>query len=82
MCGLSYTYVCTCVLQILTGCLLPPTLALTLSSYEFKDICQWFAERCDLILLLFDAHKLDISDEFQKTVEKLKGHEDKIRYHA
>lgn len=47
--------------------------------YEFKEICQWFAERCDLILLLFDAHKLDISDEFQKTVEKLKGHEDKIR---
>ena len=35
--------------------------------------------RCDLILLLFDAHKLDISDEFRVTVEKLKGHEDKIR---
>jgi EH domain-containing protein 1 len=32
-----------------------------------------------LILLLFDAHKLDISDEFTQTVEKLKGHEDKIR---
>eukprot|EP00937_MAST-01D_sp_MAST-1D-sp2_P001013 g1013.t1 len=47
--------------------------------YDFTDVCNWFAERSDLILLLFDAHKLDISDEFKRTIEKLKGHEDKIR---
>lgn len=29
--------------------------------------------------LLFDAHKLDISDEFKETIEMLKGHDDKIR---
>jgi len=31
------------------------------------------------ILLLFDAHKLDISDEFRNSIEMLKGHDDKIR---
>jgi hypothetical protein len=32
-----------------------------------------------LILLLFDAHKLDISDELKGAIDVLKGHEDKIR---
>ena len=32
-----------------------------------------------MILLLFDAHKLDISDEFKDAIEALKGHEDKVR---
>jgi hypothetical protein len=31
------------------------------------------------ILLLFDAHKLDISDEFKRAIECLKGHDDKIK---
>jgi len=30
-------------------------------------------------LLLFDAHKLDISDEFQSAIESLRGQDDKIR---
>ena len=34
-------------------------------TYNFLDVCGWFASRCDLILLLFDPHKLDISDEFK-----------------
>ena len=33
----------------------------------------------DRLLLLFDAHKLDISDEFKASIEMLKGHEDKIQ---
>ncbi|KAA8490888.1 EH domain-containing protein 1 [Porphyridium purpureum] len=47
--------------------------------YEFEDVVQWFAERSDRILILFDAHKLDISDELKRTIEVLKPHEDKIR---
>ncbi|TFJ82953.1 hypothetical protein NSK_005726 [Nannochloropsis salina CCMP1776] len=47
--------------------------------YDFTNVCGWFAERADLILLLFDAHKLDISDEFKEVIEKLRGHDDKIR---
>lgn len=41
---------------------------------------EWFAERVDRIILLFDAHKLDISDEFSDVIKALKNHEDKIRY--
>ncbi len=34
-------------------------------AYNFVEICEWFAARCDLIFLLFDPYKLDISDEFK-----------------
>eukprot|EP00602_Paraphysomonas_sp_CaronLab_P001390 CAMPEP_0185026886 /NCGR_PEP_ID=MMETSP1103-20130426/11443_1 /TAXON_ID=36769 /ORGANISM="Paraphysomonas bandaiensis, Strain Caron Lab Isolate" /LENGTH=508 /DNA_ID=CAMNT_0027560621 /DNA_START=82 /DNA_END=1608 /DNA_ORIENTATION=+ len=47
--------------------------------YDFQHVCAWFASRADLILLLFDAHKLDISDEFRGVIECLKGNDDKIR---
>ena len=49
------------------------------SSYDFIGVLEWFAERVDRILLLFDAHKLDISDEFRRSIEALRGHDDKIR---
>lgn len=47
--------------------------------YDFCEICNWFAQRVDLIILLFDAHKLDISDEFRNAIESLKGQDDKVR---
>ncbi|XP_003744278.1 EH domain-containing protein 3 [Galendromus occidentalis] len=47
--------------------------------YEFTKVLEWFAERVDRIILLFDAHKLDISDEFRRSIEALRGHDDKIR---
>jgi len=48
-------------------------------SYDFVEVCEWFAERSDMILLLFDAHKLDISDEFKRAIEALRGNDEKIR---
>ena len=47
--------------------------------YDFIGVLEWFAERVDRILLLFDAHKLDISDEFKRSIEALRNHDDKIR---
>ncbi|ORX91088.1 hypothetical protein K493DRAFT_317542 [Basidiobolus meristosporus CBS 931.73] len=47
--------------------------------YDFSAIIRWFAERADIILLLFDGHKLDISDEFKTAIQVLRGQEEKIR---
>ena len=43
------------------------------------QVTRWFAERADLVLLLFDEHKLDISDEFKSVIEGLKGLDSKLR---
>jgi hypothetical protein len=48
-------------------------------SYDFAKVVEWFAQRSDMILLLFDAHKLDISDEFRNVIQVLKGHDEKIK---
>ncbi|EIE18740.1 hypothetical protein COCSUDRAFT_38543 [Coccomyxa subellipsoidea C-169] len=48
-------------------------------TYNFIEVCGWFAARCDLILLLFDPAKLDISDEMKEVIQSLKGHDDKVR---
>lgn len=48
-------------------------------SYDFVKVCQWFAERADMILILFDAHKLDISDELKDVINVIRPHEDKIK---
>ncbi|KAJ2752599.1 hypothetical protein GGI19_003717 [Coemansia pectinata] len=47
--------------------------------YDFTSVINWFADRSDLILLLFDSYKLDISDEFKGAIQSLRGHEDKVR---
>lgn len=50
----------------------------TARGYDFAKVSRWFAERSDLILLLFDCSKLDISDEFKSVIEELQPHEDKV----
>ncbi|XP_005812118.1 EH domain-containing protein 4-like [Xiphophorus maculatus] len=47
--------------------------------YDFAEVLRWFGERVDRIILLFDAHKLDISDEFSEAIKAFKGQDDKIR---
>lgn len=51
----------------------------TQRTYDFTGVISWFAAKCDLILLLFDPHKLDISDEFKRVISSLRGNDDKIR---
>ena len=47
--------------------------------YDFEAVIKWFADRSDMVILLFDAHKLDISDEFKRCIHALKGNDTKIR---
>jgi GTPase SAR1 family protein len=47
--------------------------------YNYPEVVEWFSERADRILLLFDAHKLDISDEFKRVIEATRGHDEKVR---
>lgn len=54
-------------------------LALLCAGYDFAEVLRWFGERVDRIILLFDAHKLDISDEFSEAIKAFKGQDDKIR---
>ena len=48
-------------------------------SYNYGDVMEWFAERSDMIILLFDVQKLDISDEMSHAIQSLEKHSDKIR---
>mgnify|MGYP000094008147 CR=1 FL=1 len=85
--GRSYNFVEVCWQETRRGCWLsrcashPALTPLFLVGIGFNScqVVEWFAERADMILLLFDAHKLDISDEFKRTLATLKGHEDKVR---
>ena len=47
--------------------------------YDFIGVLEWFAERVDRIIILFDAHKLDISNELKWSIQALKGNQEKIR---
>ena len=48
-------------------------------NYSYENVMQWFAPRADIILLMFDAHKVDISDEFRDVIKMLEGYDEKIR---
>jgi len=48
-------------------------------NYDYDAVMKWFAERADLIIIMFDAHKLDISDELKRVIEMMSPHADKVR---
>ena len=47
--------------------------------YDCPSVVSNWATRADSILLLFDAHNLDASDEFQNAILALKGNFGRIR---
>lgn len=48
-------------------------------NYDYESVMKWFGERADLVIVMFDAHKLDISDELKRVMELFVPHLDKIR---
>uniref|UniRef100_A0AC34RFY5 Dynamin-type G domain-containing protein n=1 Tax=Panagrolaimus sp. JU765 TaxID=591449 RepID=A0AC34RFY5_9BILA len=47
--------------------------------YNFANVTRFIADKVDLIVLLFDTSKLDISDEYKLVLQNLKGNEEKIK---
>ncbi|VDM98437.1 unnamed protein product [Thelazia callipaeda] len=47
--------------------------------YDFASVVNYIAGKVDLIVLLFDTSKLDISDEYKQVIQCLKGNEEKIK---
>ena len=43
------------------------------------SISAWFADRADLILIVFDAANLDIDEELRMNIESFKDHKKKVR---
>lgn len=39
--------------------------------YDFEEVMAWFVEQAAMVILFFDAHKLDISDEFKRSITTL-----------
>merc|ERR1719471_1154858 len=46
--------------------------------YGFERVVKWFGDRVDMILVLFDVSKLDISDELKKVLEAVKRQDTKV----
>ena len=78
-CSTMRSPVLRCVTMIDTPGILSGEKQRTDRGYDFVGVLQWFSERVDRIILLFDANKLDISDEFRRSIEAIHGYEDKVR---
>jgi len=48
--------------------------------YDFEAVVKWFADRVDMILMLWDVSKLDISDEFRRVITSIRGNDQKIHF--
>lgn len=47
--------------------------------YPFNDVVQWFIDRADLILVMFDYTKLDAGYEMEAVLDQLKGREAQVK---
>jgi len=57
----------------------PGVLANVDRGYDYVEVLKWFAEKSDLIVLLCDPLKLDISDELKRCLDRISHCEDRIR---
>uniref|UniRef100_A0A183D7P3 G domain-containing protein n=1 Tax=Gongylonema pulchrum TaxID=637853 RepID=A0A183D7P3_9BILA len=48
--------------------------------YDFASVVNYIACKVDMIVLLFDTSKLDISDEYKQVIQCLKGNEEKVGF--
>ena len=46
--------------------------------YPYNDVVQWFIDRADLILVMFDYTKLDAGYELEAILDQLKGRESQV----
>lgn len=46
--------------------------------YPYNDVVQWFIDRADLILVMFDYTKLDAGYEMEAILDQLKGREAQV----
>jgi len=46
--------------------------------YDFEEVMQWFADYSAMIILFFDAHKPDVSDELMRCTEVLSPYVNKV----
>jgi len=47
--------------------------------YDFPGVINWFSERSSRIYLIFDPHKLDISDEMLMSVKEMYNNENAVK---
>jgi GTPase SAR1 family protein len=47
--------------------------------YDFGLVARWFGQRSDLIILMFDCSKTDISDELMETISQLQDYHGRVR---
>lgn len=47
--------------------------------YDFNELVSHFSLRADMILLLFDANKLDVSDEMREAIMAMQAHFSKLK---
>ena len=48
--------------------------------YDFAEVSKWFAQHSDMIVLMFDIHKVEISNEFKTIIQAVKGQPRKLRF--
>jgi hypothetical protein len=44
-----------------------------------NDVYQWFIDRADLILIVFDPNKNDVGMELEAIFDQIKGREGQVR---